>query len=250
MSKQTKRVKEAVIEKHIEETVEDSVKWEKVSLADILAESEKAKAIRTKELAKDGLIEINIGIDCRPCTPRPDTYLLGVLEGTGIAVDPTKTNSRLFGAWNWTITIKKELWTNDLYDMVFARLLILYNTGKIRGGKLSKPEIEEIIKFIIWENNDPRILGDNYSKVNKIVSFIGSEEEALKHYKQMKNALKFAGTNCTSFSYPSELKESEVDYELGQEIIIHAEKHEPDDDDFAEQNADSYLNDQDYYPDR
>ena len=167
--KQTKRVKEAVIEKHIEETIKDEPKWEKISLQDLIDESDKRKAARDKELAKEGLIAID--------------------------------------------------------------------------------EKEEI-KFIVWENTDPRILGDNFSKVNKIVSFIGSKEEALKHYNQMKNALKFAGSNCTSFSYPSELKESEVDYKLGHEIIIHAEKHEPDDDDFAEQNADSDFFDVDYNPDR
>jgi len=249
MNKQTKRVKEAVIEKHIEETVKDPVKWQKISLADLLEESDKAKAIRDKKLAKEGLIAIEIGIDCRPCTPRPDTYLLGVLEDTGLTIDPTKTDSRSFGAWNWTIIAKKELWTADLYDLLFARLGILYNTGKIRGAKLSKPEEKEI-KFIVYEHSDPRRLGDNYSKVNKIVSFIGSENKALEHYKQMKFTLKFAGTNCTSFSHPRELNESEVDYELGQEIIIHPEKHEPDDDDFAEQNADSDFFDVDYNPDR
>ena len=142
-----------------------------------------------------------------------------------------------------------------MQEDVAKRLNETSNIGEVKAilnGKINKQtqrvkdqvvddyiQNKDIQKYIVWEHNDPRKLGDNYSKVNKIVSFIGSEEEALKHYKQMKNAMKFAGSNCTSFSYPTELKDSETALRLGEEIIIHAEKHEPDDDDFAEQNAES-----------
>ncbi len=103
-------------------------------------------------------------------------------------------------------------------------------------NQMKDKEEEKFPDFIIFEFIDPRILGDNYSKVSKIVSFIGGKKEALEHQKLMKNSLKFGGTNCTSFSYPRELKDSESTLRLGEEIIIHPEKHEPNDDDFQDEN--------------
>jgi hypothetical protein len=137
MSKQTKRVKESVIDKFIEEKVPDEKGFVKVSFEEMREAILKEKKEKATELAKKGLIEIEIGIDCMPFTPRPSTYLSSVLEDTGIEIDSDNTDSRLFGAWIWTKKIDKSMWTKDVYDLIFARLAGLYERGSIRGAKLS-----------------------------------------------------------------------------------------------------------------
>ena len=94
--------------------------------------------------------------------------------------------------------------------------------------------------YVVFEHNDPRILGDHYSEVYKIVSFIGTENEALKHYKQRKNMLKFAGTNSTSFSYPIRLKDHEKALQVGDKVTIHPEKDYLTDEERVEQYEDGW----------
>ncbi len=135
--KQTKRVKEAVIEKHIEAEILKEGSWEKINVEDFLKEGRIKEEKEAKELDAQGLIKITIGVDCKPASPRPDTYLDDVLKDTDIVIDKTKTATKFFGAWEWEAIIKKELWTDETAELVYARLRLLYEKGFIRGGKLS-----------------------------------------------------------------------------------------------------------------
>jgi len=155
--KQTKRVKETVIENYIkdeliaeidsipDEEFKDPAKIEPkgkaISFKDFLADMDARDKTLAEKFAKEGLIQIEIGVDCRPLVPRPDVYLPSVLKDTGIEIDPNKTTSRLFGAWTWHTTIPKEQWTDELYSLIWNRLNNLHKKGAIRGAILNpKPK--------------------------------------------------------------------------------------------------------------
>jgi hypothetical protein len=76
----------------------------------------------------------SIDIDCPPMSPRPDSYLLGVLKDTGIEVDDFEEPSRVFGNWCWILKAsanKDELYTKNK-PIYKERLSKLYNAGLIR----------------------------------------------------------------------------------------------------------------------
>ncbi len=102
-------------------------------------------------------------------------------------------------------------------------------------------------QYVVYEHLDPRVIGDNFSEVNKTVSFVGSREKALEHYNQMKAMRKFAGSSCNYFGYPIEIKPNES-LKLGDKVVIHAEKTQPDDDDYNEARQDPDFFDVDYEP--
>jgi len=102
-------------------------------------------------------------------------------------------------------------------------------------------------QYVVWEHVDPRKTGDNFSEVNKTVSFIGSRKQAHKHYCRMKAMLRFAGTSCNYFGYPVKIKPNE-NLKIGEKEVIHTEKTQPDDDDYHDQNIDEDFFDIDYKP--
>lgn len=73
-----------------------------------------------------------IELDCAPGTPRPDTYLPGILEGTGIPVrEPV---GKCFGNWTWDYRdIAPEVW-NAANLAIGERITNLYHRGRIRYG--------------------------------------------------------------------------------------------------------------------
>lgn len=73
-----------------------------------------------------------IEIDCAPFTPRPDTYIAGVLEGSGIAV--REPILKLFGEWTWDFSdVDATTW--QIWRPTFKeRIIALYNSGAIRYG--------------------------------------------------------------------------------------------------------------------
>jgi hypothetical protein len=87
--------------------------------------------------------------------------------------------------------------------------------------------------YVVWEHHDPRKVGDNYSEVNKTVSFVGSFDKAIEHYNQMKGMMKFAGATCNYFGFPVKLRATEQ-VTVGDKVILYPAKTEPDDDDFNE----------------
>ena len=75
-----------------------------------------------------------IELDCAPFCPRPDTYLPGVIEGTGLTPDDFVITSKLFGCWEFTLkSEKKELYDNNK-DKIADRVKSLYEKGSIRYG--------------------------------------------------------------------------------------------------------------------
>ncbi len=74
----------------------------------------------------------SIELDCAPMTPRPDTYLPGVLKGTGLKLG--KTASRFFGNWEWIIPDDQEELYQKNVEVIAERITKLYNDGAIRYG--------------------------------------------------------------------------------------------------------------------
>jgi len=73
----------------------------------------------------------HIALDCNSFSPRPDTYIVGVLEGTGLlAGDPVST---MFGNWEWEFEISDNEWDN-IVPTIRERITNLYNAGSIRYG--------------------------------------------------------------------------------------------------------------------
>lgn len=99
-------------------------------------------------------------------------------------------------------------------------------------------EIKTDSKYAIWMRNDPRIVGDNYSEVYKEIVEIGSEELMMKSYRRYKAMRKFAGTASVGYGYPVEAKEGD---KVGNKIVEHKAKAEPDYDDFHDQYEDEGL---------
>ncbi len=102
-------------------------------------------------------------------------------------------------------------------------------------------------QYVVWEHHDPRKINDNFGEVYKTVSFIGSFNTAHKHYTTMKNAMKFAGTQCNYFAFPVRLRATEA-RKLGEKVVILAEKTIPDDDDYHDRNEEGDFFDVDHQP--
>lgn len=75
-----------------------------------------------------------IELDCAPCTPRPDTYIAGVLEGTGIELGDKQPETKLFGNWEWNFDeVPDDVW-NAANPIIGERIKKLDAQGKIRYG--------------------------------------------------------------------------------------------------------------------
>lgn len=74
-----------------------------------------------------------IELDCAPCTPRPDTYIDGVIAGTGLKAN--KPVSKLFGNWTWDFSEQctEEQW-KEWSPLFKERIRKLYSSGCIRYG--------------------------------------------------------------------------------------------------------------------
>lgn len=80
-------------------------------------------------------IKIEIGIDCPPCTPRPNTYIglalriLVIATSENVLKEPV---SKLFGAWVWEFECDKSVYQSKRGELMdtFNKL---YERGLIRG---------------------------------------------------------------------------------------------------------------------
>jgi hypothetical protein len=75
-----------------------------------------------------------IELDCAPGTPRPSDLLPGVLDGTGITIDPENTIGRLFGNWEWEIPEEFTKQYEDSKAILKERITALHQSGRIRYG--------------------------------------------------------------------------------------------------------------------
>lgn len=82
-------------------------------------------------------VEFEVGIDCPPCSPRPDTYI-GFAESV-LGVEHKETDSRLFGAWTWHYIVKcnSQKEADDLRIKIATNNEELFQSGKIRGAVVS-----------------------------------------------------------------------------------------------------------------
>lgn len=80
-------------------------------------------------------VTVEIGIDCAPCTPRPDTYIgeaLKILEIDTKENREKDATSKIFGAWTWEFECNKDTYYNSR-DKLMAKYNELYQKGRIRG---------------------------------------------------------------------------------------------------------------------
>jgi len=81
------------------------------------------------------LDELSIELDCAPMSPRPDSYIGGVLEGTGLSVDDFEEPSKSFVNWTWTLkSEEKRQKFIDAKPTFEARIKSLHTRGHIRYG--------------------------------------------------------------------------------------------------------------------
>lgn len=79
-------------------------------------------------------VEQTIELDCEPCSPRPDSYIEGVMKDSGVDYDGRETVSRLFGCWTWDFSdIAPETWAKAS-PIIGERIEALYQSGAIRYG--------------------------------------------------------------------------------------------------------------------
>jgi hypothetical protein len=77
------------------------------------------------------MVKKTIELDCEPMSPRPDSYIDEVLEGTGLTAE--EPISKSFGNWTWEFSVSDEKW-NELVPLLKARISALYYSGRIRYG--------------------------------------------------------------------------------------------------------------------
>lgn len=74
----------------------------------------------------------SIEIDCPPGSPRPGDLLPGVLEGTGLTEEDFENTSRLFGNWEWQLSMGKNELYKSVRGTIKEKLVALYESGKAR----------------------------------------------------------------------------------------------------------------------
>lgn len=80
-------------------------------------------------------IKIEIGIDCPPCTPRPNTYIglalniLVIATSENVLKEPV---SKSFGAWVWEFECDKRMYQSKRDELTEAYNKY-YEAGLIRG---------------------------------------------------------------------------------------------------------------------
>ena len=76
----------------------------------------------------------SIEIDCAPMSPRPDTYLPGIIDGTGLLVGDFDLVSKSFGCWTYDVHADKEQMYQTQVCLIEQRITALYHSGRIRYG--------------------------------------------------------------------------------------------------------------------
>lgn len=79
-------------------------------------------------------MEQTIELDCPPMAPRPDSYIGGVIEGTGLEVKEPIVGPASFGNWTWDYSeVSEEEW-KAIQPTLKKRISALYHSGAIRYG--------------------------------------------------------------------------------------------------------------------
>ena len=73
-------------------------------------------------------------IDCDPMSPRPDTYLKGLFEGTSLSEESLELVGQSFGEWTWKVKPEAEKEYNRRRNLIAERMKSLYARGRIRYG--------------------------------------------------------------------------------------------------------------------
>lgn len=78
--------------------------------------------------------EQSIEIDCAPMTPRPDTWIGGIVAGTGLPEDglPGRITNKFFGNWVWDFSdVPQDVW-DAANSTIKERLTNLFEHGRAR----------------------------------------------------------------------------------------------------------------------
>jgi hypothetical protein len=73
-------------------------------------------------------------IDCEPASPRPDSYLKGLFEGTSLKEENLELLSQAFGEWRWAIKPEAEREYERRRNLIAERMKQLHARGAIRYG--------------------------------------------------------------------------------------------------------------------
>lgn len=92
----------------------------------------------------NNIIKIQIGIDCEPCRPRPNTYINKVENILNLSSDQRGKEpvSKFFGAWEWQYEINEENW-EEINILLREYFSSLYEMRKIRGAEWKILESED-----------------------------------------------------------------------------------------------------------
>lgn len=83
-------------------------------------------------------MKIYFGIDCAPGSIRPDVYAERVFDKLG--VEPIEAYSKLFGVWEWKVTVSEDFDYEDFKKWMKTEMDRLYEMGYIRGAQWDKVE--------------------------------------------------------------------------------------------------------------
>lgn len=71
-------------------------------------------------------------IDCDPMSPRPDSYLKPIFEGTALSEESLELVGKSFGEWTWYIKPEAVREYERRRNLIATRLKELYARGLIR----------------------------------------------------------------------------------------------------------------------
>ena len=73
-------------------------------------------------------------IDCDPMSPRPNTYLKGLFEGTHLSEESLELLGQSFGEWTWAVKPEAATEYERRRNLIAERMKQLYTRGLIRYG--------------------------------------------------------------------------------------------------------------------
>jgi hypothetical protein len=74
-------------------------------------------------------------IDCDPMSPRPNTHLKGLFEGTHLSEESLELINQSFGEWTWAVKPEAAAEYERRRNVIAERLKQLYARGLIRYGR-------------------------------------------------------------------------------------------------------------------
>lgn len=77
-------------------------------------------------------VKVVFGIDCEPCTPRPDVYAKDIFAM--LNKEYQEPYSKMFGAWEWEVEVDNCCDIEQKLNCIHERFETLYNQGYIRGA--------------------------------------------------------------------------------------------------------------------